>query len=530
VTHATQQSDAPAAAKNRHKNRRKRRPVYFPEPPSDINLIWAKGNPLLSDYGPAQAVLDLVSRPSWEANLASVCREVDERNARRDSKLIYPSDALETLLFAQVAYGLKTIDGKGKDSVGLLSYLRNADRRPDLALLGFDRPRDLPTGVTAIRGDGLPAGARFTQHLRRMRTAGVDRVAMWRSVYEDVRAEELSMITPEELAVAYMDSSHVETIFTCPIYVKDKSGNQVFERDEDGKMRPKVVNRAAVKCWDGGVLPKKSHDPHAEGFKLTLLWTCFGTPLGFVSASITESCNVLAHPLLQDVGPLLRPIIVPHPQIGVLVIDSGFHEPYHLRKEIRSYGYLECCTSTSAANRKEAEKQDGVWYPFRDRPHWGTNGHREIQCECGTANITRQVRPNKDGSLAVWIEAVCKEKGEFFTVRSGDYVLADNPRTWREYDPNVKDKDGVPEEFTADLRVGNSLTMNDHLAITYGQKRWGHNESFHGALTRGELFFNGKHRFRSLEELNIATYKLLSYLHLRGIAARQRANAMAFAA
>lgn len=295
----------------------------------------------------------------------------------------------------------------------------------------------------------------------------------------------------------------------------------MYEEDENGKLREQVVNRAAVTCWDGGVLPKKSHDPHANGFKVTLLWTCRGTPLGFVADSITKSCNVLAHLLLAEIGPLLKPLIVPHPTIGVLVLDSGFHEPYHLREEIRSYGYLECCTSTSAVNQAETRKENGVWYRFRDRPHWGTNGHREIQCECGTASVTRRVRPKLDGSLAVWIEAVCKKTGESFCFHSGDYVLPENPKEWRDYDPNAVDDDGIPEEFKVDLRVGNSLTMNDHLAISYGQKRWGHNESFHGALSRAELFFNGKYRLRSLAELDIATFQVLSYLHLRGIAARQ---------
>ena len=528
VAKTAKQSDSSAAARRRHKNQRKRRPNGFPEPPSGIELVWAKSNPHLRDYGPAEAVVDLIERPIWEDTIASACREVDKRDARRNSKLIYPGDAIETLLFAQIAYGLKTIDGKSQSGVGLRTYLRNSDRRKDLALLGFDRSRDLPTGITALHGDGLPAGARFTQHIQRMALAGVDREAMWRRIYEYLRAAELMLIPPEELAVLYMDSSHVETIYTCPIYAKDKKGNKIYELDENGEMRQKVVNRAAVRCWDGGVLPKDSHDPYANGFKLTMAWTSSGTPLGFVSGAITQSDKVLAHPLIQEIGPLLKPRIVPHHQIGVLVLDSGFHEPYHLRDQIRSHGYLECCTSTSAANEAETEKENNVWHRFRDRPHWGTNGHREIQCECGTATITRRVKHNNHGSLAVWIEAECKKKKEFFTIRSGDYVLTETG--WRDYDPNVTDEHGIPEKYKADLRVGNSLTMNDHLAIMYGQKRFAHNEGFHGALTRSELFFNGKYRFRSLAELNIATYQLLSCLHLRGIFARQRGHALAVVA
>lgn len=164
---AARPSRVHGAAKARHKNQRRGRPNNFPEPPSDIHLIWAKGNPLLRAYGPAQAVADLVGRLVWEDEVASVCRAVDESNARRNSKLIYPGDVMELLLFAQTAYGLKTVDGKGKTEVGLLTYLRNADRRSDLELLGFDRPRFRPS--TPARSS--PKMARASRCTKRTRMA-----------------------------------------------------------------------------------------------------------------------------------------------------------------------------------------------------------------------------------------------------------------------------------------------------------------------------------------------------------------------
>jgi len=478
----------------------------MPAPPDSGEVIWAKRREELRGYGPAEAAVDLRNLPVWREVVATRCDQADE-TAGRAKKAVYSSEELELLLFLKASCGRKSMEGDD----GLIAYLQHPKRQKDLELLGFAQPRDIPAGLLAKRSDwvqdGLPRGARFTQHEARLCLG--DRLQFWKQIYGSARAAELSFTPTEELLVLYMDSTHAETIYTCPIF-DPKTG--------------KVVNEAAVKCWDGGRLPSDSHDPNAQGFKVTFVWTSHGMPLGFNDGAITESCSTLAIPLIHEVGPLLKARVVGHPQIGIMVMDSGFHTPYELRAAIRSYGFAESCSETSSVNEARARAEDARWIPFRHRPEWGTNGHREPNCECGGAKPTRRFDTLADGSLRPRIELRCPKHG-YFAVTSGEYLLADGRRDWVRADPTHTTKDGKPEALSADLRLGNSLTYNDHLHIAYSEKRWGHNEGVHGALTKSKLLFDGKNRFRRRAELQITVYQVLTYLHLRGIKCRTRSSA-----
>lgn len=137
-----------------------------------------------------------------------------DRNSRRSTKASYASEELELLLFLQHAEGKKAIGGKN----GLISYYRHPERRADLELLGFAHPREIPDGLRAERKDaidGLPRGARFTQYAARMPLHR--RCELWRQLYAEVRAMELALMPVEELRVLYGDSTHAETIYTCPV-------------------------------------------------------------------------------------------------------------------------------------------------------------------------------------------------------------------------------------------------------------------------------------------------------------------------
>lgn len=191
-------------------------------------------------------------------------------------------------------------------------------------------------------------------------------------------------------------------------------------------------------------------------------------------------------------------------------MDGGFHTLHTLRNEIRSYGYIESCAETSAVNEARAREEGAKWYPFENRPHFGTNGHREPNCECGDAKVSRDYDRRDDGNAVARVE-----------------LLKENPSRWSKVDPSFILPDGTPEKELADLRLGNSLTFYDHRHIEYAQKRWGHNEGIHGAMSKTGLLFHGKNRFRSLAEVETATYQVLTYLHLRGIAYRLRSGAAA---
>lgn len=138
-----------------------------------------------------------------------------------------------------------------------------------------------------------------------------------------------------------------------------------------------------------------------------------------------------------------------------------------------SHGVREPSPEDPTKSKREVEFNKN-WIPFRRKPTWGTNGHRELMCVSGKSRTMRvHERSPKTGAAICRVEGRCPKHGTF-TVMSGEYVLVGG--RWDLVDPSDA------KYGKLDLALGNSLTFNDPLAAAYGTMRWSHNEGVHSVL------------------------------------------------
>jgi hypothetical protein len=149
---------------------------------------------------------------------------------------------------------------------------------------------------------------------------------------------------------------------------------------------------------------------------------------------------------------------------GVLVADSGFSSD-HLRKVVQEKGYVPAITETSPKSPKEVRKGNVKQWDIHGYPNWHMNGHCELYCECGHADVTQRITVDGSG-LRIGITGVCRGNGLLqpcgsITMTVGQWWAADNGILWL----------NTPAREPS-LRYGNPLTINSHLGRAYGTRRW----------------------------------------------------------
>lgn len=224
--------------------------------------------------------------------------------------------------------------------------------------------------------------------------------------------------------------------------------------------------------------------------------------------------------LLRDkVAPVVAPFVNGRPFVGVVTTDAAF-STFEMRSEVRNMGYLENISSVSHANEERAEKLAAEWIPFEDHEAWGSNGLREINCIHGTAKRTKRVSKNRGQTVvATRVEVECTECGNF-TVTSGEWYLADNPRRWRRRDPSDTNPSRRP-----DLGLGNGLTYYDRVAGDFSANRFHHHEGFHGALSTRFKLTQGKRYFKTIDQARIEAAMVFTIMHACGIESRRKSTA-----
>jgi hypothetical protein len=321
----------------------------------------------------------------------------------------------------------------------------------------------------------------------------------------------------------------------------------VFEKDKDGNPTGVVVNEGRVTCWDGGVLAKESHGHGAHGFALMLISTDSRVHLVHSIGRNTDNHGRAGTRLVRDgLDPLIGARLRAHPKTGVMNADSAFADAVAdgltFRQAVRNAGLIENSHAVSHARRRESEenaaKKSATLYPLEGAPGWYANGHREVTCACGQANVAKVFRPLRDGRVSARVEATClnakcpaykagvkagKNCGSI-CVTSGQWVMKKDNVSFELYDPTDA------ECPAPDLQLGNGLTFNDPLAEIFGTKRWAHNEGFHGVLATYYKLVWGKRYFQTLDQVRIEAAMVFIDLHLRGIESRRRSLQVAAAA
>lgn len=181
-------------------------------------------------------------------------------------------------------------------------------------------------------------------------------------------------------------------------------------------------------------------------------------------------------------------------------------------------GIIENIHHVSHANRLRAADCRTQWIPFDGyEGKWGTNGHHEVVCWCGHGRPTRKFELSDNGRAIARVYGNCDTCG-FISVTSGEWVRRSNPPLWVMRDPSYANE-------VVDLSVGNGLTFDDLLGKEYGERRFWHNEGFHGALVTRFKLGCGKRYFRTLADTRLETAMVMCAIYICSIEQRLRASA-----
>ncbi|MCP9486544.1 MAG: hypothetical protein MSC30_11830 [Gaiellaceae bacterium MAG52_C11] len=472
---------------------------YLPTPPSG-EQPFAKCREELKGLTDAEIVLLVMDTPAWKEAMVPVLDAVDRerkasRRGGRGGTPVYSAEDIEKALLFQRVCGYRTYKK---------AHMRlNADRRTREAL-GFDRAN----AKKATRyADGVPSQATVSRHLQRF---GKERRGdAWDELARTLRDFHVANFPEmqEEMLVAQGDGTAVKTHYTTPI-INPKTG--------------KVTNEASVTCPDGGYMPPSAGpDKSGNGWNALPISTHSSVPFVWALPKIHESEPVEATKLVRDelIGRVL-PLLGPDRKIGVITFDGAFASPT-LRKELRAAGWAENIHHVS--HRKESEdraaKERARRYPIEGyEGKWFSDGHRQLLCACGQGTTRGRFKFRKDMSVACWVEGACDTCGPI-SITSGKWRLAKNPSRWVRVDPSNPKED-------PDLLFGNSLTFDDELSRQFGDRRFGHNEGFHGsALWRRFRITTEKRWFRTVHDARADIGICFSIIHTVAMEQRRRKRA-----
>lgn len=440
-------------------NRQRLRYGKLAAPSECADLYWGVNQPELADLTDARLTFLLLSSPEFEHVLGPKLDEIDWRNRTvgKGKKMGRPARwsarQLESVLLYRRVAGLESI----KRTLERLHWDREALELLDL-------------------GERLPSRATLTRH-QRQHFAKHERAQAYRELDRQLRQRVVQLPGfDQEARILGMDGSQHGTHFTAPIP----------ERDNDGEYTGKFVNAgiepgqpraitAPTAGYVGGHGPKSG-----TGWQMVGVFTEHGTLVAWDISPVNEGERAAAARALEAYEREVLPFRDPE-TISVLTADGGFSSPL-LRsrlQELRVVPNIHKASHKADANTgtSRARQLNDSWRVFQHpgKPHysnWRANGHGEIRCDCGQAQLKSDIRASKSGYLTIATKGNCSNCGNV-TITAGKWHSAQNPKRW------VHSNEGE-----SDLSVGNPLTFNDQLAKAYGADRFGFGESVHATIRR----------------------------------------------
>jgi hypothetical protein len=336
-------------------------------PPVDGGPAWSHKRGELRGFGPAEQTCALAESRVWREEMKP---QFDARDAKSRARQ-FSTEELELLHFYAAASGYQT-------TKEMLEKLSGFWKRNDRRVLGLDRPRnpDWRAAKMLNRLDGIPSESTMSRH--RLDLTPKFRRQIWERIMVELRAEELAVMDDAELLTINLDGTHLEIPYMPPLYEKDKDGSPILV---DGV--PKLSNEDEVTCEDGGILPKKSHNPGARGFNIIFAATGSGVALAPRIVKISAYEGHVAEALIEeDLEPLIGDRVRRTNEIGVLSADGAFSSN-RFRKGVRNLGMIENVHFVSHANDVRAASESKRWMRLGTKGVWWVNGHREVVCDCG---------------------------------------------------------------------------------------------------------------------------------------------------
>ena len=476
---------------------------------------YAKSRPELADLTEAKITELILDSDAWLTVMDRELAKLDaERARKRGAAPMYSSRELESVLLYGRVCGLQTY----KQIRARLAGDRGREARE---LLGLDRPRPVPGKKVQSLRSGVPSEATLSRHRlrfgeRRRRNAYL--VLERRLLEEHLAAPELR----DEAELLDLDGTPLLTHFTAPMYEKVKKGKAKGPR--------KLVNGGLTKrgfpritAPDAGYMPPPAGvDKCGNGWNLISVVTQTGVPLSWRLVPLnspeydnaTELVQQDLCKVIQKLGPR---------RLRVLSADGAFTGP-EVRRDLRELGVIEnihpVSHGQSEKSKKNVAKADKKKIPIVGYPNWYANGHRELRCVCGKGRVVKRVKLGPNGQAIVRAEGQC-DNCKSVTITSGEWALRQNPEQLWRVNPAQKGTD------KADLLFGNPLTFHDVVAQEYGNKRFGHNEGFHGQLESRFRVLQGKRWIRRRDQAMTECAMTFCVMHAVALEQRRRVRAQA---
>ena len=450
----------------------------LPVPAERADLYWGKSQPELANVTNGQLTVLLMRRPEFEATVGEKLRQIDERNRTvgKGKSMGRPTRwsarQLESVLVYRRVSGLGTI----KRTCERLHFDREARQ-----LLGFD--------------DKLPSRPTLTRYLSQHFDQS-ERANLYREFDRQLRQRVVQQPGfDEEARILGMDGSKHGTRYTSPIPKRGKNG-KLTKQFANGHLQP--GEPGAITAPDAGYVGG-NNPKSGKGWQLLGLFTEHGTLVGWDISPLNESERVAAERVLLQ----YEREILPHRQLkdpSVCTADGGFSSPT-LRSRLQELCIVPNIHKAShgegPSTKRNVAKLDRDWQRFEHptKKHyskWQANGHLELRCACRNGVIKRVFKVTKTPHLIIAVKGQCQKCGNV-TITSGRWRRAKNPSRFVLAHAN----------HVSAPALGNGLTYHDELSRTYGQDRFGFNESVHATLERRFGLLKDKSGMRSKAEVEI---------------------------
>jgi hypothetical protein len=445
---------------------------------------------------------------AWEDVARPILAAVEAARPKHGPKPSYETEELE----GAVLYWTLGSESTYEKARGKLAGDRSRRCREALS---FDAPRRRVGRNLSVRvsRDGVPSEATIWRHMNRI---GLDRyVAMYRQLFERIVDDHFREF-PAEMAAESLfvgwDGSVIRSHFTS------------FERRnrETGEVRPPTLS-------GGGFRPrtKDNGGKDGHGFNMVAAVSQTGCPLVARFGPINQPEGGTARAMLEDEwARIVAPYLKQNPA-GVMAFDAAYSGG-HVRAAVHASGYVPNCHSVSHADRprstSNAELKDRDRYAIEGKPNWELNGHFELICRCGKGRPKKETARLKRGVATARLSGWCKDCGNV-SLTAGEWRIARNYRS-KTSKATKRVVRCMPGD-EPDWRIGNPLTFNDALSKSYGQKRFGRGEGFHGSLVNRFGLLKEKSWYSDIRQAERDFLRVFFMMHALAMEQRRRASGTA---
>ena len=543
---------------------RRKRFGTLPTPNPSAELSYAKTRPELADLTAAKTVRLMLDSQAWADVMKPALDQLEQRRGggRNGIGPLYTCEELESFLIYQVVCGIETF----KATRDRLTSDRGGEAR---RLLGFDRPRQCKSQVTAIHS--VPSEATVSRYRQLWAPLGVGAVKaathagiahdknatlydlkaaedarrkaavkarreVWEAFF--ARWVEEALKDPavrEQARLLFIDGTSIQTKHTCLITkdrvpqndvprprerclvkpVLDEQGNQVWDgqlTEAEWASLAAQQNLDYRRFWsvtaDGGFMAYSGgRNRSGPGYTLLSIIDQGALPLAYEVSPINRSEKVTARSLIDSFGAEVLPQLQAGDRRVVMTGDAGF-TGRAIRRRLRALGILENVHSVSGGKNLRTS----TVVKRKNAKRIGFKNHHDWYTNGHFELFCRC------GQAQTFRRFYKKQSGELVPRVEGKCVncgsITISSGQWRLSSGRWVDDVGASNPYALpELRLGNPMTFNDPIAMEYGRRRFSVGEGFHSVLSNRFGLNRGQRRIKSEDEVRLHTAMTFCVIH-----------------